>query len=123
MQQMIRTAKGPIHTKLTVPGSTSITLRAILLSALADGVSEMTGMAINEKIHLFINGLYQLGIITQLDEKSYSCIIAGGNGKFPKKQATLWCGEIASIARFLLATAAATPGVYYLDGGAPLRRK
>lgn len=123
MQQMIRTAKGSIHAKLTIPGSSNISLRAILLSALADGVSEISGLLVNENTHLFINALYQLGIVTQLDEKSSSCIIAGGNGKFPKKQATLWCGNSSAIARFLLTACASTPGVYYFDGAKPLRKK
>lgn len=123
MQQTIHPAKGPIRASISLPGSKSITHRAILLAALADDVSELTGMHIDDDIRAFISALYQLGIVTQCDETTHSCIIAGGNGRFPKKQASVWCGKDATIARFLISAAAATPGVYYFDGTPALRAR
>lgn len=123
MQQSIKHANGPIQAKLTLPGSKSMTYRAILLAALADGVSEISGIRITEAVRTFINAIHQLGIVTQLDEKAHSCIVAGGNGKFPKKQATVWCANTKIVARFLLAACAPTPGVFYFDGAPLLRKK
>ena len=123
MQQTIRHIKGPIRTKVTIPGSKSITYRALLLASLAEGVSEISGIHICQDTKLLINALHQLGIVTQLDEKSRSCIIAGCNGKFPKKQANLWCNDTIAIARFLMTACSATSGVFYFDGSAVLREK
>lgn len=123
MQQMIRPATGPIHAYLKMPGSKSIAHRAILIASLADGISEITGLVIDEEVKTFTNALNQLGIITQPDEALGSLIIAGGNGKYPKKQANLWCGKVDTIARFLVAACASTPGVYYFDGSSSLRKR
>lgn len=123
MQLAIQTAKCPIHARLTLPGAKSITHRALLLSALADGVSELSGLCINKETRALVHALNQLGIVIQLDEKAASCIVAGCDGKFPKKQATIWCGETSIVPKFLLAACAATPGVYYFDGSTSLREK
>lgn len=123
MQQHIRPVPGPIHACINMPGAKNIAHRAILLASLADGVTEITGLQIDDDIRTFINALNQLGIVTQVDEKLESLIIAGGNGKYPKKQATIWCGNVEIIARFLLAACSSTPGVYYFDGSSALRKR
>lgn len=123
MQQPIRPMKGPLHAKVIIPGSKSITHRAMILAALSDGVSEISGMRISQSTRIFARALHQLGIVTQLDEKTRSCIIAGGTGNFPKKQATVWCAGSRTIAKFLLAACSATPGVFYFDGSTSLRRQ
>lgn len=121
MQYNVNHVKNPIHAQITLQGSKQLTFRALLLAALADGVSEISGLYLAPSTRLFIKALQQLGIVTQLDEKSHSCIIAGGNGKFPKKQATLQCGNNAQLARLLLVACASTSGVYYFDGKKSLR--
>lgn len=121
MQHVIRAAKGPIRADLTLPGSKSISLRALMIAALADGVSEISGLLIDDDIRSFIHALHEFGIVTQLDEEGCSCIIAGGNGQLPRKQTTVWCGESNVVAAFLLASSAASSGVYYFDGSPALR--
>lgn len=123
MQHAIRTATGPIRAKINLPGSANQTHRAILLAALGDGVSEISGIRLDQPTLLLIKALQQLGIVAQLDEKAHSCIIAGGNGKFPKKQATVWCGNSKTVLRFLLTACSASPGVYYFDGSTNLRKQ
>lgn len=123
MQQLIRTVKRPIHAKMNISGPKGMTLRALLMAALASGASEVTGMRIDDDTRAFINTLSQLGIMTQLDEKAASCIVAGCNGKFPKKQTTIWCSNIGTVARFLLASCSATDGVYYFDAASHLREQ
>lgn len=122
MQQTFRPGMGPVHAKLSLPGSKSITYRALLLAALAEGVSEITGVALNDDLRTFTHALNQLGIQTQLDESAGSVIVAGGNGRFPKKEAAIWCGDAEVLSRFLIAACAATPGVYYFDGAPAVRK-
>jgi 3-phosphoshikimate 1-carboxyvinyltransferase len=123
MPQTIRTTKGPIHAKPVVSGSKSITNRALLLASLADGVSEISNLQLGEETKNLIKALHQVGVVAQLNEKGHSCIIAGGNGAFPKKQATVWCADSKMVAKFLMIACAAAPGVYYFDGSLGLRKK
>lgn len=123
MPQAIHTIKGPFHAKIAVPGSKSITSRALLLAALADGVSEITNVELSEDSQILINALQRLGIVIQPDVQAHTCIVAGGNGQFPKKQATVWCADSITVAKYLLIACASAPGVYYFDGSTLLRNK
>lgn len=123
MQQTVIPVKNMIHAELSLPGAKSITQRALILAALAEGVSEINGMHLDDDIRTLITALYQLGIVVQCDEGSNSCIIAGCNGVFPQKQASIWCGDNDLGARFLIAATSVTPGVYYFDGTPSMRAK
>lgn len=123
MTQVLYKNSGPHKIESTILGSKSITYRALMLAAMADGVSELTGLYLDEGTRIFINALYQLGIVAQLDEVAGSCIVAGGNGHFPRKEAHLWCGNKTLITKFLLAACSSTPGIYYFDGTPALRGK
>ncbi|GEM_PF-3532537 len=123
MQKIIRALSGPVQAKINIPGSKNITQRALLIAALANGVSEISGLYINQSTRIFVRALHQLGIVTQLDEKTQSCIIAGGNGKVPKTQATLWCQHVGIMTHFLIAACATSTGVYYFDGPSALYAK
>ena len=123
MTQAIQTIKKPIQANIVIPGSRNLTYRALLLAALANGVSEISGIAMSSSIRAFINALSQLGIVTQLDETSRSCIIAGGNGAFPKKQATLCCDDLSTMIYLLAAACAISSGIYYFDGAVKQRKK
>jgi 3-phosphoshikimate 1-carboxyvinyltransferase len=116
MQQAVHMVRGPIHASITVPGSKSITNRALLLAALANGASEISGILLSDDTFAFIHALKQLGIIAQVDESARTCIIGGCDGKFPKKQAVVNCEDAGTVARFLLAACAMTPGVYQFKG-------
>lgn len=123
MNQIIRAVKKPIHASVRIPGSKSMTNRALLLAALADGVSEISGMLISDDTRALAEALHQLGIAIQLDEHDCSCIVGGSGGPFPKKEAKIWCDSAGTVARFLLAACAASPGKYYFDGTEQIRRR
>lgn len=116
MLYKVRTVSSPINVNLILPGSEDITYRALLLSVLGNGVSEISGLCLSHPIKTLIEAFHQLGIVVQLDTQSQSCIIAGSGGNLPLKQATLWCENAKIIAYFLIALCAASPGAYHLDG-------
>ena len=121
MQQPINQAPGAIHAKLTISSSTELAHRAIIIAALADGVSEISALPLTPSVQTQLDALRELGIVTQLDNDTNSCIIAGCNGRLPKQQASVWCGRSKSALRFLLAACAATSGVIYFD--APIEKR
>jgi 3-phosphoshikimate 1-carboxyvinyltransferase len=123
MKKSIQIAKEPICACLTIPGSKSITNRALLLAALADGRSTLTDILISDDTIALIKALQALGIDIQLNEKSHTCIVKGCNGQFPRKEAAIWCKDAGTVARFLLAVCAASVGAYHFDGSEQLRRR
>lgn len=112
-----------IRATLTIPGSKSITNRALLIAALADGVSEIFNIQISDDTRAFIQALHELGVVVQLDEEDRSCIVGGGSGQFPKEEASIWCESSGITARFLLAACASAPGKFYFDGTEQLRHR
>lgn len=123
MTQTIRPTKKPISTYIKIPGSKSMTNRALLLAAMADGVSEISGILISDDTRAMANALHTLGIAITLDEENASCIIGGSSGHFPKNDAKIWCDSAGTTARFLLAVCASFPGTYYFDSTAQLRHR
>lgn len=123
MKRSIRTAKKPIQARVTIPGSKSITNRALLLAALADGVSEITQMLVSHDTVAFVEALRKLGIMIQFDESTQSCIVGGCSGRFPKNEAAIWCADAGTVARFLLPACAASPGRYTFEGSPQLNAR
>lgn len=123
MEKAIHTINKPIKAKLTIPGSKSMTNRALLMAALSEGVCELSGILISDDTRVFFSALTQLGISIQPDEKSLTCIVGGDSGHFPKKEASIWCGEAGTAARFLLAACASSPGKYFFDAAERLQER
>lgn len=121
MKQLIQTPKHPINARVDIPGSKSITNRALLLAALADGVSEISNVLISDDTRAFANALHNLGIMIQFDAATRVCILGGGTGKFPRKEASIDCAQAGTAARFLLAACAASAGIYHFDADQQLR--
>lgn len=120
MKKTITPLASPLHAIVDIPGSKSMTNRALFLAALADGVSEISNMLISDDTRALIEALHQLGIVVQLDKTAHTCLVAGGSGSFPKEEVSIWCGEAGTVARFLLAGCALSSGNYYFDGSPAL---
>ncbi len=83
MKQVIRPAVRPLTARVTIPGSKSITNRALLLATLANGVSELSDILLSEDTLAFANALRQLGVVVSIDEPARTAIVAGGAGCVP----------------------------------------
>ncbi|HSW70304.1 MAG TPA: 3-phosphoshikimate 1-carboxyvinyltransferase [Gammaproteobacteria bacterium] len=123
MKRLIQAIRRPVQARIKIPGSKSITNRALLLAALANGVSEISSILVSDDTVTFINALRQLGVMVQFNEATQTCIVGGSSGHFPKKEASIWCKDAGTAARFLLAACAASPGKYTFDGGERLRER
>lgn len=123
MNKRIQAINRPVHAMVTIPGSKSITNRAFLLAALADGVSEINDVLVSDDTLAFVEALHALGIAIQLDKENHTCLIAGAGGSFPNQEATIACGEAGTVARFLLAACANSRGIYHFDGAEALRKR
>ena len=114
----------PVRGEVTLPGSKSLTNRALLLGALCDGPVTVAHALASEDTDLMAAALHALGIAVTRDPQAGTIRIAGQGGKIPAESADLFVGNAGTAARFLTAfCAAAAHGVYRLDGVPPMRRR
>lgn len=113
----------PLDAVVEIPGSKSITNRALAAAALADGVSILTGALLAEDTRLMIDALRALGIAITLDEATCTLEVTGCGGHPPVDEAELLCGNSGTTLRFLTALCAAGYGNYRLDGTPRMRQR
>lgn len=86
-----------------VPGSKSITNRALLLAALANGKSTLSGVLFSDDSRHFLSSLISLGFRVEIDEENKQVTVYGEGGRIPKQDATINVGSAGTAARFLTA--------------------
>jgi len=116
----------PVKAEITVPGSKSITNRAMILSALADGEVTLKGALWSEDTEAMFHCLQKLGFeITQAPDPQEPCnrtiTVKGLGGKIPKggtaeNPLELFVSNAGTAARFLAAFLCLGHGVYSLSG-------
>lgn len=113
----------PLDAAVRVPGSKSLTNRALLISALANGKTCLTNALFSDDSRYFAKALQTLGFDVQLDEANYSMAVTGLGGKIPAKKAELFIGNAGTAARFLSAFLTLGNGEYILDGEPRMRER
>lgn len=108
---------------ITPPGSKSITNRAIVCAALADGESRLSGVLDSEDTHVMIAAWQQVGVEIEHDVASRQLRIVGCGGQLPQRPAELFVGNSGTTIRFLTAALAACGGHYVLDGVSRMRER
>lgn len=120
----IRPFTKPVRGEVTLPGSKSLTNRALLLAALCDGPVTLTGALFSEDTELMATALTKLGIPVRTDEANKTIHVTGCGGKIPAQSAEIFVGLAGTAARFLTAfCAAAQTGVYKIDGVPQMRKR
>lgn len=100
-----------------------MTNRALLMAALAKGVSVLSGILISDDTHTLVQALHALGVSLELDIQARTCTVKGCEGRFPNSSAAIWCNNAGTVARFLLAACASSPGTYVFDGSSRMRER
>jgi 3-phosphoshikimate 1-carboxyvinyltransferase len=113
----------PIRGRIRPPGSKSITNRALVCAALADGTSTLTGALDSEDTRVMIDSLGRLGIAVAVQDSGQKLVVQGSSGRIPAKQAELFIGNSGSSIRFLTAMCALGHGRYRLDGIERMRER
>ena len=104
----------PIHATLTIPGSKSVTNRALILAAIADSPSRLRSPLHSRDTELMIKGLKALGTkIEILDNESSDIEITPAPLFGP---ANIDVGNAGTVMRFLLPIAALANGLVHFDG-------
>jgi 3-phosphoshikimate 1-carboxyvinyltransferase len=104
-------AEGAVTGTVTVPGSKSISNRALILAAIADGPSHLTGLLAARDTSLMRSALVSLGV--GITESGTTVTVTPGSLKGP---ATVDCGLAGTVMRFVPPVAALADGVVAFDG-------
>ncbi len=111
-----------INTTVTVPGSKSYTNRALLVAALAEGRSRLTGALFSDDTHYMCEALRKLGVEIEADAEGCTFEVVGNGGQIPIDHAELYIGNAGTAARPLVSYLALGNGEFIIDGDAPMRR-
>ena len=106
-----------------VPGSKSITNRALLIAALAQGTSVLHGVLFSDDSRHFMQALYDLGFPIYIDEENKSVTIEGFGGKIPNQEAEVYVGSAGTAARFLTAFLSLSKGTYRMTASEQMKKR
>ncbi len=112
---------GTLGAVVSLPGSKSITNRALVCAALATGTSELTGVLRADDTAAMIDGLRQLG--ATIEAEGDCATIVGSAGRVATSATTIDARLSGTTSRFLMAVAALGSGPTVIDGASPLRAR
>ncbi len=115
-------ARGP-QGSMTVPGDKSISHRAIILGALAEGVTEVSGCLRSEDCQRTLGAFRALGVEAEGWEGDMLRIYGKGLRGLREAADTLNCGNSGTTIRLLAGVLAGQPFLSLLTGDASLRRR
>ncbi len=113
----------PVRGSIRPPGSKSLTNRALITAALADGTSRLTGVLDSEDTRVMVESLGRLGIAVDHDAQSCTMQVTGCAGKPAADEADLWLENSGTSIRFLTALCALGDGRFRLDGSSRMRER
>ena len=108
---------------VSVPGSKSITNRALVAAALAGGRSLLHGALFSDDTRCMLEALRALGLRVASDEAAATLAVEGAGGRVPSPAAELFVGNSGTTVRFLTALVALGHGRYRLDGIPRMRQR
>ena len=115
-------AAGPVEATVSLPGSKSLTNRALVLAALADGPSVVRRPLDSRDTRLMVAGLRALGcrIDTGAEREGTDWAVVPG---WTKGSATVDCGLAGTVMRFLPPVAGLRTGAVAFDGDPHMRNR
>lgn len=109
----------PLSGRVSPPGSKSITNRALLLAALAEGTSRLTGALKSKDTVLMARALREMGVI--VEEPDATTFLVKSPGRLAVPDAPLFLGNAGTATRFLTAAVATINGTVVVDGDEDMR--
>ncbi len=118
----------PIHgfrdIVVEVPGSKSMTNRALLLGALADGVTVLDGVLFSDDSRVFMEALRDIGFRVDVEEERRRVTVQGLGGRFPEGgKREIYVGSAGTAARFLTAFLGLSGQSFVLDSSEQMKSR
>ena len=108
---------------LEVPGSKSVTNRALIAAALARGRSRLRGLLLADDTEAMLAALTELGFAIDVEASGPTAVVAGSAGVVPAVTARVDVRLSGTTARFVAPLLALAEGTFELDGGEPFRAR
>lgn len=115
------TTTGPLDATVTLPGSKSLTNRALVLAALADGPSVVRRALRSRDTLLMARGLTALG--ATVDTSGEDWTVTPLDGSVPGDRAEVDCGLAGTVMRFVPPAAGLVRGEVAFDGDEHMRKR
>ncbi len=119
----VKTIKEKKNIRASVPGSKSITNRALMLAAMSSGKCVLTNVLFSDDSRAFLECLNKLGFQVDINEPECKVVIKGENGKVPNKQATINVRSAGTAARFITVFLAVAGGDYVLESSEQMKKR
>ena len=113
----------PVDATVRVPGSKSVTNRALIVAALAEGCSRILNPLFSDDSYWLMDALVRLGFEVRADREAGEVGIRGLGGRIPRGDVDVFVGNAGTVARFLPPALALGPGPYRLDGVPRMRER
>lgn len=113
----------PVDAQVFVPGSKSVTNRALVVAALADGTSKIRNSLFSEDSYWLMDALARLGFEVRADSAAGEITVRGRGGALPGGNAEVSVGNAGTAARFLPPVLALGEGPYRIDGVPRMRER
>lgn len=117
----LKPLRSPFRASVALPGSKSLTNRALVLASMAKGRTILSNVLFADDTRVMLDSLTRLGYQVEIDEPSRTVSLIGGD--IPNPQAELFCGNSGTTLRFLAAAVARGKGTYKLDGIQRMRER
>ena len=111
----------PVQATIVVPGSKSLTQRALIAAALADGTSRLIGPLASEDTSYTSRALEQMGI--RVEREGDVWIVHGSGGELETPAEEIFLGNNGTATRFLTSVAALGHGLFRIDGEESMRER
>ncbi|MBC8336932.1 MAG: 3-phosphoshikimate 1-carboxyvinyltransferase [Anaerolineales bacterium] len=123
MTKTIHPITHPLNASVRVPGSKSLTNRALLMAALAEGKTTLRNALFSDDSDYFAKALQNLGFEVELNPERKEIGVRGLGGNIPATSAELFIGNSGTTARFLTAFLTLGKGEYSIDGEPRMRER
>jgi 3-phosphoshikimate 1-carboxyvinyltransferase len=119
----IQPLRVPPAATIRVPGSKSISNRALLVAALAEGESTLSGALFSDDTRYMAQALTSLGFGVEVSEPEARLRVMGLGGRIPASAADLHVGNAGTAMRFLVAALCLGRGRFRIDGSPRMRSR
>ncbi len=120
---IVKKVKEKKNINVEVPGSKSITNRALMLAAISNGTCKLNGVLFSDDSRAFLECLERLGFQLEIDEEKKQVIIKGENGHIPNNNVTINVRSAGTAARFMTVLLAVCGGDYILESSEQMKKR
>lgn len=119
----VKKVTAPVNWETDVPGSKSITNRALLLAALCRERVRLQGVLFSDDSRHFLSSLQSLGYDVQIDETARVVEVEGHGGSLPVTSGEIHVGSAGTAARFLTAMLGVAEGTFVIQASEQMKKR